>query len=288
MATYPLLAHRVTLESAVTATVTLAGVEDDITIPAGTYYGIGPVASGVMTSDALPRAFATALIAHSEWPSTPTLAMGIQLGASESAPMAWRATYSGGGLSPSDTFAYEGSDSTVFDKAIGLVEGGSLPIGTLGYIQSSTRYQGVWSPGALGTRAEPVYVDLGEGAISPYDASAHDRLRLGRRMLWVCEWPYVEAADISRELAALSAGYMTLAGRESEDTLGTLDDLLGACGSGSRVRLMLAENNARDCVLDTDGTITRSDYTTEETVGGRRYRVSLPLVQASVYGGVAT
>lgn len=289
MATYPLCAYQVTFRAAVNVSVTLAGVGQSLTFPAGTYYGAS-LATGADTAS-LPHRFAALVATHSGWSSPPTWTASLHLGTADHDRAAWRITYSGGGLDLADTFtvtAITGTDAALFRDALGLAVGTAYPIGSTGYLQASQRHLGVWSPGAIGTRLEPVYVDIGEGAISPYDASAHDRVRVGRRLLYACEWPYVEAADISREVSSQSAGYRVLAGRDDGETLGTLDDLLGAAGSGSRVRLLVSASEAVDCVLDADGAIQRDEYTREESVGGRRYRVVLPLIVASSYSGVTT
>jgi hypothetical protein len=289
MATFPLCAYQVTIASAVNVSITLAGDSASLTFPAGTYYGAS-TATGADTAS-LPHRFGALVATHPGWGSTPTWAASLEVGATDNARAAWRITYSGGGLDVADTFeitALSGTSASLFGDALGLVVGTTYSIGATSYLQASRRHLGVWSPGAIGTRLEPVYVDIGEGAVSPYDASAHDRVRLGRRLLYSGEWPYVEAADVSREISAQSAGYRTLANREDGETLGTLDDLLGAAGSGSRVRLFTAATTAVDCVLDADGQITRSEYTREESVGGRRYRVVLPLIAASAYTGVYT
>jgi hypothetical protein len=291
MATYPLCAYKVTV-GAVTLNVTIAGTTDALVFPAGEYWGLS-TETGADTTSAAHR-LAALLVTHSEISGSATWAASIQLGAATNARAVWRITYTGAGLAPSDTLTVAsttGADGALLMSLLGLQVGGSYSLGALGYLQASRRQLGVWSPGALGTRLEPVYLDIGEGAVSPYDASAHDRVRVGRRLLYTAEWPYVEAADVSREIgdtATQSDGYRVLAGREADETLGTLDDLLGAAGSGSRIRLIKSESESVDCVLDADGPIQRSEYTREESVGGRRYRVVMPLIAASDYTGVYT
>ena len=283
--TYPVFGYQITLDDVVEFTAEINGVSDDLTVAAGTYWAW---ANGSGDLGTLHDAFADALAQHGEWSATPTVSTSYSVNADGSP--SWRCTFSGG--IASGPFTYEGSDSTKFDNALGLTQGagGSQSLGVLGYLDAQIRWDGVWAPNVRGERIEPVYLDMGSQTISPYDASAHDRVRLGRRLLWFCDLPYVEAADISREIDALSSGYAALAGRSAGDDRGTLDDLLGAAGSDSEIRLVLgtATSDVHQCVLDAAQNIQRDAFTTEETVGGRRYRVALPLIQASTYTGVDT
>ncbi len=287
---YPVFGYQITLDDVVAVEVTIAGVTEDVTISAGTYWG-WPSESGYWI-DTLVQAFVTGLVGHSGWTTTPTLFSLV--GGFTSHPTygvdvaSWTATFTG--VTSTDTVTIDGSDSTKFDNAIGLTQGVAYTVGADGYLRSDRRWDGVWAPNVRGERIEPVYVDIGSQALSPYDASAHDRVRLGRRLLWFCDLPYVEAADISREIDALSSGYAALAGRSAGDDRGTLDDLLGAAGSDSEIRLVLgtATSDVHQCVLDAAQDIQRDAFTSEETVGGRRYRVALPLIQASTYTGVDT
>jgi len=55
------------------------------------------------------------------------------------------------------------------------------------------------------------------------------------------------------------------------------------------LRLVLdAVGEERDVWLDAADVIQRDAYTTEETVGGRRYRVALPMLEAAINADVTT
>lgn len=287
---YPVFGYQITLDDDAAVEVTIDGTTEDVTVSAGTYWG-WPAVSGSWVSTMVLE-FVTELLSHSGWTTTPTL-FGIGAGFVSHPTYgvdvaAWTATLTG--VTSTDTVTIEGSDSTAFDNAIGLTQNVAYTVGADGFLRSDRRWDGMWHPRVTGERIEPVYLDIGSQALSPYDASAHDRVRLGRRLLWFCDLPFVEAADISREIDALSSGYAALAGRASGDDRGTLDDLLGAAGSDSEIRLALGPtaDEIHQCVLDAAGDIQRDAFTTEETVGGRRYRVALPLIQASTYTGVTT
>jgi hypothetical protein len=288
--TYPVFGYQITLDEDAAVEVTIAGVTEDVTISAGTYWGWPALVS--VLSGTLANAFVVGLISHSGWTTAPSIAsasVGFTSHPTYGVDVAsWTATFTG--VTSTDTVTIDGSDSTKFDNAIGLTQGVAYTVGADGYLRSDRRWDGVWSPNVRGERIEPVYVDIGSQALSPYDASAHDRVRLGRRLLWFCDLPYVEAADVSREIDALSSGYAALAGRSAGDDRGTLDDLLGAAGSDSEIRLALVStaDETHQCVLDAAQDIQRDAFTSEETVGGRRYRVALPLIQASTYTGVDT
>ena len=229
---------------------------------------------------------ATALATHSYWGgSPPTLVATYDLNASGYAPV-WRITTASAGVNVQVQFT-TGDAATM--ACLGLVDGDTLELATLGKAFTSTRrWRGIWSPADEAARAEPVYGDIGRGARNPYDPGVQDRLRLSRQLVWSVDWSMVEAADISRELVAQDSGLLALANRESDDQQGTLDDLLGAAGSGYLLRLVLAGNDQRDCYLVDEGELRRDAFTREETVGGRRYAVTLGMIQAEVYEGVET
>ena len=152
------------------------------------------------------------------------------------------------------------------------------------------RTAGVWRPAVDGTRCEPVYQAGGTGAWSPYDPASHDRVRTGDRLVWTVTWPYCEASDITREVNGL-ADYLPLANRAPGDTNGTLDDVLYAASQDLELTLALppigtAAIDYRACILPVQADLNRDTYTTEESVGARRYRVVMALLQAGSYGGV--
>jgi hypothetical protein len=244
-------------------------------------YGLASPATGTTAA-----ALATALASHSYWGgSPPTLVATYELNTGLYAPR-WRITTASAGVDVQVQFT-TGDAATM--ACLGLVDGDTLALATLGTAFTSTRrWRGLWSPGDEAATVEPVYVDEGQGAMNPYDPAYHDRLRLSRQLVWLCEWGMVDAADISRELVAVDAGLQALANRESDDTQGTLDDLLGAAGSDMEMRLILSSSDSRDCVLVDMGSLRRDTYTREETVGGRRYSVTLGMVQAGAYEGVET
>lgn len=150
-------------------------------------------------------------------------------------------------------------------------------------VQNSVRVSGCWSPNAMAVQDEPILSMPGSGTISPYDASAHDRVRAGRSMLRTVTWPLVEAADVSAEIALQSTGYLSLASRVTSDYLGTLDELLAAASRGVTLGLVRGYGDETGCVLAGGDAIQRDAYTTLEAHGGRRYRVTLPLVEAAEY-----
>ena len=152
----------------------------------------------------------------------------------------------------------------------------------------STRTAGVWRPYDIGNpRCEPVYTAVGSGAWSPYDASTNDRIRVGGALGWVVDWPFVNAADITREINGL-ADYLPLAGREAGDTNGTLDDLIEAAANGRQLLLGLppigsAIVDFRTCIIPRNAGLSRDEFTTEASIGSRRYNVSIPLLEARDY-----
>lgn len=229
--------------------------------------------------------FATALAGHSYWGAAPTLVATYDLNPAGYAPV-WRVSTATASIDVTITIV-SGDDAPM--ACLGLVDGDEFTLTTLTTpIESTRRWRGIWSPADEAARAEPVYGDIGRGARNPYDPSVQDRLRLSRQLVWALDWGMVEAADISRELVAQDSGLAALANRTSDDTQGTLDDLLGAAGSGYRLRLVLSSSDQRDGYLVDEGELRRDTYTREETVGGRRYGVSFGIVQADVYEGVVT
>lgn len=244
-------------------------------------YSIASGAAG--TTAAL---LATALETHSYWGgSPPTLVATYDQNLTGPAP-AWRISTATAGVDVTITVV---SGDAAPLACLGLVAGDFDDLVTLtGSWDATRRWRGLWSPGDETARAEPEYIDLGSGSRNPYDPSSYDRYRLGRQLVWGLDWSMVEAADISRELVAQDSGLQSLGGRTTDDTQGMLDDLLGAAGSGRIIRLVLSGSDTRDCVMVDEGEYRRSRYTRPETVGGRRYSVSLGLVEASTYTGVVT
>lgn len=268
--------------------IEIEGVSDTITVGADgvTTWGYG---LSVPATGSTAAALATALATHSYWGgSPPSLTAYYSLTESMYAPRWAVATSSaidvnievtGGDTAPLACLGLAVGDTARLRQTVGPL---------LGQWWSTRRWRGLWSPGDEAATVEPVYVDEGQGAMNPYDPAYHDRLRLSRQLVWLCEWGMVDAADISRELVAVDAGLQALANRESDDTQGTLDDLLGAAGSNMKMRLVLSSSDSRDCVLVDTGSLRRDTYTREETVGGRRYSVTLGMMQAGAYEGVET
>jgi len=285
MATVPLMAHTVSISSLVIS-VTINGAPGLITInpapasPTLWGWGVDPL-TGEADADTAVRALADALAAagFGGLPPGPYVAEYVAA-ASPTRPL-WRITIPGG----PHTIAFA-SDV----PELGILAGDVFAIPVLsGYMTSLRRWRGIWSPASLGVRCEPVYVDDGATTVSPYNPAIADRVRIARRRLWLGSWPYVEAADVTRDVNLIDPAYLTLADRAADDTLGTLDDLLGAAGSGGLLRLVLdAVGEERDVWLDAADVIQRDAYTTEETVGGRRYRVALPMLEAAINADVTT
>lgn len=263
----------------------LGGTVDTITLgtDGATAWGYA-LASGAAGSVA--ALLATALATHSYWGgSPPTLIATYELQTSAYAPR-WRISTATAAVNV-DIEVISGDDGPL--QCLGLAVGDTATLTTITSSWASTRrWRGLWSPGDEAAVLEPVYGDLGDGSRNPYDPAYHDRLRLGRQLVWACSWGMVDAADISRELVAQDAGLQAMANRTPDDTQGTLDDVLGAAGSGYEIRLVLSSSGSRDCVLVDTGTLRRDAYTSEESVGGRRYGVTLGLMQASAYEGVVT
>ena len=285
MATFPLMAHTVTVSSRVVS-VTINGVAGLITLnpapaaPTLWGWGMDPL-TGAADADTTVTALADALAAagFGGLPAGPYVAEYVA-SAAPTRPL-WRITIPGG----PHTIDF-GNDV----DELGIIAGDSFTVPALtGYMTSLRRWAGVWSPASLGVRCEPVYVDDGAQTVSPYNPAAADRVRVARRRLWLCSWPYVEAADVTRDVLLLDPAFATLADRAGDDTLGTLDDLLGAAGSGRQLRLVLdGAGTERDAWLDAADAIKRDDFTSEETVGGRRYRVALPLLESAINADVET
>jgi hypothetical protein len=164
--------------------------------------------------------------------------------------------------------------------------GGAFATGT------RRRWAGVWAPGVPGGSLEPVLVDDGTTTRNPYNPSVFDRLRVAQRRVFLTEWPYVEALDITSAFRSEpeEAHYRTLAQRIASDRLGTLEHLLAAAGEGRRFRLVNGfgaatgtemEATAYECSFLGDGELRRDQFTREETVGGRRYRVVMSFLGAN-------
>ena len=288
MSLYPLISWKVSVPS-FTIDVSVAGAAaQTLTIPAGDYWGwrtTGTENAAQVRSaapDSLARVLATTLATHlsispfgtfGRYGNPSGLGIGYRIETLSFSSIVLTAT------SDAAALALFGITAPFTFQT-----GGFPPV-----FQSITiRTAGVWRPYDVGNpRCEPVYTAVGSGAWSPYDASTNDRIRVGGQLGWVVDWPFVNASDITREVNGL-ADYLPLANRVPGDTNGTLDDLLEAAANGRELLLALppigtAAVDYRECIIPKSANLTRDEYTTEASVGSRRYNVSLPLLEARDY-----
>ena len=294
MSIYPLVTWLVTVPG-FTVTVTIDGVAQALAVSDGVYYGwettgtvVGSLSQATLraaTSASLAYAFAAALATHAN--AGPVAAYyGERTGS------AWQSVQSGSGeigwfidFNPSDNDAQITATSDPAALALfGLKVGDSLNQTTL----VNRRTAGIWRPKfAPPAQLEPNVVAIGTGAVSDYSAATQDRLLFGGQLIWSVLWEYVEAADISRELLNI-ADYLPVANRAPGDTLGTLDDLLWALANGLIVKLALPPKGDAaivyvDSIVNVQGSIDRTAYTTEAAVGARRYHVTLAMLATQDY-----
>lgn len=288
---YPLLTWQVTVP-AFTMTVTANAVTEVLSVPDGVYYGwlttgtADIVTLHIAATTSLAGVLRATLQTHSQLG-----AADLRYGSLDVANVVGGVSASGNAIgiyvvdTPADTEIDSTSNATAL-RLFGLEAGDVLGEECI----IARRTAGIWRPAVDGTRCEPVYQAGGTGAWSPYDPAAHDRVRTGDRMVWTVTWPYVEASDITREVNGL-ADYLPLANRAPGDTNGTLDDVLYAASEDLELTLALPPVGTeaidyRACILPVQGDLTRDTYTTEESVGARRYRVVMAMLQAGSYGGV--
>jgi len=286
---YPLISWKVTVP-AFTIDVSVGGAAaETLNIPAGDYWGwrtTGTESSGVRlaASDSLADRLADTLLTH-----TGVLGATGQYGNPSGLGIGYYISFNllSGGASVAIT-------ATSDPAALALFGITSLPFslrltGIFALPQVvTTRTAGVWRPYDVGNpRCEPVFTAVGSGAWSPYDASSNDRIRVGGQLGWVVDWPFVNASDITREVNEL-ADYLPLANRASGDTNGTLDDLIDAAADGLELLLALppigtAAVDYRECIIPRAANLTRDEFTTEASIGSRRYNVSIPLLETRDY-----
>lgn len=295
MSVYPLLTWLVSVP-AFTVDVTIDGVTETLSVPDGVYYGwlttgtettpVGALLVRAAATGSLAEVLAAVIATHTQVASCDgyygTTANAVDAVTTGSGNIGIALVID----APAD--AEIAATSNVAALALfGLAINDLLVVSTP---VVNRRTAGVWRPAVDGTRCEPVYQAGGTGAWSPYDPASHDRVRTGDRLVWTVTWPYVEASDITREVNGL-ADYLPLANRAPGDTNGTLDDVIYAASQDLELTLALppigtAAIDYRTCILPVQADLNRDAYTTEESVGARRYRVVMALLQAGSYGGV--
>lgn len=288
MSTYPLISWKVTVP-AFTIDVTVGtGVAQTLNIPAGDYWGWRTTGTESASQtraaapDSLARVLATTLATHTSilplttfgrYGNPSGLGIGYRVETSSLSSIVLTATSNAAALALFGITA-----------PFTFQPGGFPPV----YQSITIRTAGVWRPYDIGNpRCEPVFTAVGSGAWSPYDASSNDRIRVGGQLGWVVDWPFVNASDITREVNGL-ADYLPLANRVTGDTNGTLDDLIDAAADGRELLLALppigtAAVDYRECIIPRAANLTRDEFTTEASVGSRRYNVSIPLLETRDY-----
>ena len=286
MSTYPLISWKVTVP-AFTIDVSVGGAAaETLNIPAGDYWGwrtTGTESSGtrLAASDSLADRLSDTLKTHTGILPATTGRYGNPSGLGLGYYIDFNLISSGASVAITATsdpaaLALFGMTSTTALKVAGVNQ------------TITTRTAGVWRPYDVGNpRCEPVFTAVGSGAWSPYDASSNDRIRVGGQLGWVVDWPFVNASDITREVNGL-ADYLPLANRVTGDTNGTLDDLIDAAADGLELLLALppignAVIDYRTCIIPRAANLTRDEFTTEASIGSRRYNVSIPLLETRDY-----
>lgn len=285
MSTYPLISWKVTVPAFTIDVSVNGGASQTLNVAAGDYWGwrtgtnpLTPDVARTGLNAPLARAISTALATHT--------------GIAAANPVYTRNDASDGvlyaitGIGVTDVALTATSDPATL-ALFGLTSTTALMVA--GVNQTiTTRTAGVWRPYDVGNpRCEPVFTAVGSGAWSPYDASSNDRIRVGGQLGWVVDWPFVNASDITREVNGL-ADYLPLANRVTGDTNGTLDDLIDAAADGRELLLALppigtAVIDYRSCIIPRAANLTRDEFTTEASVGSRRYNVSIPLLETRDY-----
>jgi hypothetical protein len=286
---YPLISWRVAVP-AFTIDVTVGtGVAQTLTIQAGDYWGWRSTGaenvSGtrLAASDSLADVLADALKTHT---SIGALGASGRYGNLSGLGVGYHIAFASVFQSVAITATSDPAALALFgitSLPFTLQTGGFPPV----FQSVTTRTAGVWRPYNVdGGRCEPVFEAVGSGAWSPYNPAINDRVLVSSTLGWVATWEFVEASDITREVNGL-ADYLPLAGRLAGDDNGTLDDLIYAAASGGELLLALrpigtAAVDYRACIIPQASSLRRDSFTSEATTGGRRYNVTLPLLETRV------
>lgn len=162
----------------------------------------------------------------------------------------------------------------------GTPGGGVIRINGVGSTVSTTGFHsGIWAPMVPWTdiEVEPGYI--AQQAISPFDASKRTVVELGARSVQIAQWRIVPMRDIT-EVYARQTAAAAVAGTSTADTYGTLERLVDAVvGSSRDLRLITEDGTGYTCTLQWERDLSTADLAErEESRGGRRYTVTMPLL----------
>lgn len=137
---------------------------------------------------------------------------------------------------------------------------------------------GLWAPMVPWADIEDLPGYIGQQASSPFEPSQRTVVDLGDRHLRVVQWRHVPMRSVTT-FYATDAVAASVALTSTSDTYGTVERVVDAAIAGEDFALVPESGTSRTVVLDWSADLSVADLAERESAfGGRRYSVTLPLV----------
>jgi hypothetical protein len=139
---------------------------------------------------------------------------------------------------------------------------------------------GIWAPMTPWSDVEVVPGYVVSQTVSPFEPSQRTVVELGARNANVAEWRHVPMRDITEEYAAESAP-ASEASASTSDLNGTLQGVVTAAVEDAATFVLVQSSTlVKTCTLDWQADLNTSALSErEEAFGGRRYTVTMTLVE---------